>query len=306
MIPLSLGRNSVELCQKGQRVRALVELGRFPSNDLEIATPLLWRWSWDGTSGPRTRNARAQSWQVSTGYVTWWSWLVMSAAGGQQRTHYTVLWLLNPVHFIGDMNLIIYCTVFGFLISAIASISLAELLKGSWGVKKKVCFPSLFSFPPATSPASAIEFGSCVRPTLWKMNCFHLQGIITKFISVGEIFFLLECPWKARIIPQFSIFMFTDFKSCFEASTVNNNATKPHSWILLPVDFGISSSTGSRTSRCIVPFSSLSHWLRCRTIFVAHLGMSVSKLHFLHVWHRGIVVQILSSPSWRHQCPEVR
>ena len=34
-IPLSLGRNSVELCQKGQRVRALVELGRFLSNDLE-------------------------------------------------------------------------------------------------------------------------------------------------------------------------------------------------------------------------------------------------------------------------------
>ena len=42
-----------------------------------------------------------------------------------------------------------YCTFLGFLRSLMDSASSASLLKGSRGVKKIVCLPSLRSFPPA-------------------------------------------------------------------------------------------------------------------------------------------------------------
>ena len=44
-----------------------------------------------------------------------------------------------------------YCTFLGVVVSVIDSASSASLLKGSRGVKKIVCLPSLRSFPPASS-----------------------------------------------------------------------------------------------------------------------------------------------------------
>ena len=58
-----------------------------------------------------------------------------------------------------------YCTFLGFVVSVIDSASSASLLKGSRGVKKIVCLPSLRSYPPATNPISAMEHWSRARPT---------------------------------------------------------------------------------------------------------------------------------------------
>ena len=107
------------------------------------------------------------------------------------------------------------CTFLAWLNSVINSASLASLLKGSRGVKKIVFRPSFRSFPPATNPATAIEYWSRARPTWWPCVRNHLV-IHQSWRNKDPTQMSLDCTKKL----QSSILIFTDFKSRLEASKI--------------------------------------------------------------------------------------
>ena len=108
-----------------------------------------------------------------------------------------------------------FVTYFHSLSAAFAiSASSASLL-----VKKIVCFSSVCSFSSATNPASAIEYWSRARSS-WKM-VYHT--LVKNHHVIHQSCWDNYLTWMSSdrtYIAQFSIFIFTDFKPCFEASTV--------------------------------------------------------------------------------------
>ena len=99
-----------------------------------------------------------------------------------------------------------------------------------------VCTPSSRSFPPATSPASAIEHefraGSMIQMKCTLVRNLPLNSsILVEKSSRLKVFGLHE----PRSILHLHLCRFQTLSWNFYGKS---NATNPHTWILLPVDFG--------------------------------------------------------------------
>ena len=99
-----------------------------------------------------------------------------------------------------------------------------------------VCTPSSRSFPPATIPASAIEYefraGSMIQMKCTLVRNLPLNSsILVEKSSRLKVFGLHE----PRSILHLHL---CRFQTLFWNFYGKSNATNPHTWILLPVDFG--------------------------------------------------------------------